>query len=145
MAEGGVGEHPFGIVLGDRHQGAADHGDQAEDHKDVGVLGALGREHRQHEAQEPIDTELRHHAAENHHCRAGSLGVGAGLPSVQGRQGNLDREGEDKTDEQPELGFARQHRRGVVSGRGHQAVDHLSQIGGAQGSCEIPDAGEHED
>ena len=99
VAEGGEGDQPPEIALHESEARAVKNADDGESDEQRRDGAGLSREESDVEAQHGVEAEL---AGDHHGQGDGSFVVGVGEPAVQREDGNLDGEGEEKRERDPE-------------------------------------------
>ena len=142
VVDGGVGDHPLEIRLGQGHERPVEHRDDADGHDHPGPRPPRLGQDRHGDAHEPVGAHLQQHPRQ--HGRAGGRGVrvGRGEPGVERHGGGLHGQAhQDRREHQPPgERLARQRRRGDELGdvegvrvRGDVEPDEAQQQGqGAQ-------------
>ena len=104
VGQAGVGHQPFHVALGQGDQRSVQNPDDGQQ-PDPGPGGVKGvGEKRQAEADQAIDRHLGQHRGQQDGHWSRRLDVGVGQPGVQRPDGRLDRKGQDKGQEKPQLG-----------------------------------------
>ena len=99
MAEGGEGKQTPEIALDESEARAVKNADDGEGDQERRDGAGLGREESDVEAQHGVEAEF---AGDDHGHGDGSFAESVGEPAVQRKDGNLDREGEEKCERDPE-------------------------------------------
>ena len=107
VGNGGEGNQAFQVFLDHADQGSIDDADDGQD-GDQGnqLVRSLGEE-RDAEPQEPVGSHLQEDCGQQDGPHGRGFGVGIGQPGMEGEHGNLDGEGQAKSQEQPELDVLR--------------------------------------
>ena len=103
MADAGIGNQAFHVVLGEGEHRAIKNTDDAECHGDRREGGGRLGEERDGEAQQAIGAGLQEQAGENDAAGGRRLGVGIGQPGVEWHGRQLDGEGDEEAEHDPHL------------------------------------------
>ena len=137
-----VGHHPLEVLLGERREGAVDHGDHAEPAHQPGERQAGPRADRVADPEDAVATELEQHAGQDHRDRRRCLDMGVGQPGVHRHHRHLDDEADQEQQEGPDLQAHAPH-----PGGGERGVGQLAELGegqeveGVDGALRRPDGG----
>ena len=106
VADRGVGDQLLHVGLDEGDQRSVDDADDGQGDDPGRVAVGFGGEESDVEAQQAVGAHLEQDSGEQHRARGGRLDVGIRQPGVEGEDRNLDGEGQEESEEEPEAGVA---------------------------------------
>ncbi len=114
VVDGGVGDHPLEVGLGQRDQCSVQHRDHSQGHEHRGVGAPRLGQDRHGDADEAVGAHLQQHPGQDRRTGRGRVGVGGRQPGVERHQGGLDRQTEGHGQQHQAPGRAPAVQRGLA-------------------------------
>ena len=103
MADAGIGDEAFHVVLGEGEHRAIEDADDAERHGHRREGGRRRGEKRDGETQQTVGAGLQKQAGENDAAGGRRLGMSIGQPGMKRHDGQLHGEGDEEAEHEPHL------------------------------------------